>query len=255
MTATEPGDDRLYVDPELVQFYDLENSGGADFLCCARFAEQAGSVLDLGCGTGQLAAAIAGDRLVVGVDPAGAMLDVARRRPNGDKVAWLQADARTVRLGRRFDLVVLTGHAFQVFLTTDDRQAVLETIACHLAPEGRFIFDTRNPDVEEWREWVPDRSQRQFRHSRLGVINAWNDVRHDAARAIVTYWSFYEVAATGQRYQAESRIAFPRKDALAAMIAAAGLTVDAWLGTWQGEAYGAASPEIIPIGRPRRTPA
>jgi len=44
------------------------------------------------------------------------------------------------RLGRRFDLVVLTGHAFQVFLTDDDQRAVLSTIAEHLAPRRSIHF-------------------------------------------------------------------------------------------------------------------
>src|SRR6185295_14259902 len=113
--------DRLYSDPDLVQFYDIENERGVDFDYCVRFAQGARSVLDLGCGTGQLAAALVDGRSVSGVDPASAMLDIARRRVGGESVDWVEADARTVRLGRRFDLVLLTGHAFQVFLTPDDR--------------------------------------------------------------------------------------------------------------------------------------
>ena len=35
-------------------------------------------------------------------------------------------------------------------LTPGDRKAALDTIAAHLAPGGGFIFDTRNPAVEEW---------------------------------------------------------------------------------------------------------
>ena len=121
--------DRLYSDPDLVQFYDIENTGGDDFNYCVGFAGNARSVLDLGCGTGQLAAALSQGRSVTGVDPASPMLDVGRGRPDGDKVDWVEGDARTVRLGRRFDLVLLTGHAFQVFLTAEDQSAVLRTIA------------------------------------------------------------------------------------------------------------------------------
>ena len=51
MTATERHEDRLYDDPALVQFYDLENAWGPDFDLCARLAAEARSVLDLGCGT------------------------------------------------------------------------------------------------------------------------------------------------------------------------------------------------------------
>ena len=179
--------DRLYDDPDLVQFYDLENEGGADFDACLSFAEGARSVLDLGCGTGQLAAALGEGRRVTGVDPAAAMLDVARNRPGGESVDWVKADARTVRLDRQFDLVLLTGHAFQVFLTPGDQAAVLRTIAFHLAPGGRFIFDTRNPNAEEWRQWTPEASGRRLEHPHLGRVEAWNDVERDAATGIVTY--------------------------------------------------------------------
>lgn len=61
--------DQLYHDPDLVQFYDLENERGSDFAFCLDLARDARSVLDLGCGTGQLAAALAQGRRVTGVDP------------------------------------------------------------------------------------------------------------------------------------------------------------------------------------------
>lgn len=243
--------DRLYSDPDLVQFYDIENTGGDDFNYCVEFAGNARSVLDLGCGTGQLAAALSKGRNVTGVDPASPMLDVGRGRPDGNKVDWVEGDARTVRLGQHFDLVLLTGHAFQVFLTAKDQAAVLRTIAVHLAPGGRFIFDTRNPAVEEWGEWTPQRSERMLAHPGLGTVKAWNDVERDAATGVVTYSTFYEIPGGRPVVGAESKIAFPEKEDLARMLDEAGLLVEQWLGDWGGEPYVATSPEIIPIGRLR----
>jgi ubiquinone/menaquinone biosynthesis C-methylase UbiE len=95
--------DALFEDPALVQFYDLENGWMDDTRFCLALASGKASVLDLGCGTGLLAAALGEGREVFGVDPAAAMLDVARRRAGGQRVTWVEADARTVRLGRRFD--------------------------------------------------------------------------------------------------------------------------------------------------------
>src|SRR5262249_34959685 len=140
----------LYNDPELAPFYDLENAWGPDLDYCRTLAAPGRSLLDLGCGTGRFAAAIAraGRHRVVGVDPAEAMLSIAREREGGAAVTWVRADARNVRFAERFDLVVLTGHAFQVFLTPADQLAVLRTIAWHLTPRGRFVFDTRNPARE-----------------------------------------------------------------------------------------------------------
>ncbi|TIP80462.1 MAG: class I SAM-dependent methyltransferase, partial [Mesorhizobium sp.] len=190
-------------------------------------------------------------RSVTGVDPAPAMLDIARRRAGGQNVDWVEADARDIRLGRRFELVLLTGHAFQVFLTPEDREAVLRTIAAHLAPDGRFIFDTRNPATEEWLEWTPEWSQRELSHPGLGTVRAWNDFRQDPATGVVTYSTHYEIPDSGRVLSAESKIAFPTKESLAQMLDKTGLVVEEWLGNWRGEPYAPTSPEIIPIGRLR----
>jgi SAM-dependent methyltransferase len=255
MSQHDPLDDALYQDPDLAQFYDLANAWGPDLDTCRHLAWDAGSVLDLGCGTGQLAAGLATSfvdgRTVFGVDPAAAMLDIARRRPGGDKVAWVHADAQSVRLGRRFDLVLLTGHAFQVFLTGEDQKAVFSTIAAHLAPEGRFIFDARNPAAEAWREWVPELSQHRIEHPSLGAVKSWNDVAHDGTTGIVTYQTHYRVVESGRSFSASSKILFTPQETLAAMLDEAGLKVDRWLGGWTGEPYTATSPEIIPLGRLR----
>ena len=242
-------DDRLYTDPELAQFYDTDNEWAADLEYCRGLAATARSLLDLGCGTGLFLSRVAEGRLAVGVDPAEAMLEIARRRPGGDRVTWIAADARDLRLDVRFDLIVLTGHAFQVFLTEDDQRAVMSTIGMHLAPEGRFIFDSRNPWAEEWREWSPKRSRRSFDHPCLGRVEAWNDAAMDAAAGIVTYQSIYRVNATGRCHSAESRIKFTDRDRLAALMDESGLLVDRWLGDWTGGDYDPASPEIIPLGR------
>jgi SAM-dependent methyltransferase len=249
MTRHGATEDRLYQDPALAQFYDLENGWAADLDYCYRLAADARSVFDLGCGTGQLAASLADGRDVVGADPAGAMLAVARHRPGGAQVTWVQSAAQSLRLGRTFDLVLLSGHAFQVFLTDVDQRSVLATIAQHLARGGRFVFDTRNPAAEEWREWTPERSRRSLDHPVLGNVEAWNDVSQDAATGIVTYETHYRVLDGGQVFSASSKIRFTARNELAALLDDAGLAVDEWLGDWAGRAFEPDSPEIIPLGR------
>lgn len=243
-------EDRLYTDADLVQFYDLENGWGPDVEFCASLCQHADSLLDLGCGTGLFAArmAVCGTARVTGVDPARAMLEVARSRAGGDRVNWVEASAQSVRLGQKFDLIVLTGHAFQVFLTEADRRAVLQTIQAHLAPNGRFIFDTRNPAVEEWREWTPAQSQRVIDHPTLGQVRAWNDVEQDEETQVVTYGTFYEPSSGGAVLSAQSRIAFPYREELVRLMAETGLTAVDWFGDWQGGPLGSDRPEIIVLG-------
>lgn len=243
-------DDPIFRDPRFVQFYDSEcgwDKHRSDFDFCVRLAKNAASVLDLGCGTGELTAALAPSRRVTGVDPAAAMLDVARRRPGGDKVQWVEADARTVRLDARFDLIILTGHAFQVFLTESDRLGVLRTIARHLSPEGRFIFDSRNPLFGAWRNWVPDRSHEHLEHETQGNVEVWRDNRHDPETGIVTYRTSYRFES-GEVISGEAQIAFPPKEVLDGELKAAGLAVQQWYGDWLGAAWSDESREIIPLG-------
>lgn len=244
-------EDLLYADPALARFYDLDNGWGEDREFCLRLAAGADSVLDLGCGTGDLAIRIAADHgaAVTAADPATAMLDLARAKPGAERVCWVEGDARSLRLGRGFDLVVMTGHAFQTMLTRKDRAACLATIARHLAPGGRFAFDSRNPAAREWEDWRPEASERRFDDPVLGPVPAWNDASWNAARRIVPYGTHYRTA-DGRLLSATSRIAFPPLAELEGAIAVAGLAVDRWIGDWTGAPLTPQGPELIPLGRP-----
>jgi ubiquinone/menaquinone biosynthesis C-methylase UbiE len=245
----DPMDDALYRDPNLAQFYDVANEWSVDFDYCMALAADATSILDLGCGTGELAVALAQNRRVTGVDPAAAMLDIARKRPGGNDVAWVQADARSVRLDDRFDLVLLTGHVFQVFLTNEDQRAALSTIAAHLKPNGRFIFDSRNPALRTWENRNRHNSLHQLVHPQLGKIKTWNETSYDESSNILTYENSYRVLDTGKTFSASAQIRYTPQVDLAGMIDAAGLVVEKWLGDWEGNPYHPAAREIIPIGR------
>lgn len=248
MARDEPPDDPLYTDAELVSFYDLENDrDDGDFATCTGMAEGLESVLDLGCGTGFLLARLS-NPVRYGVDPAGAMLAVARARPGGAGVVWVEAEAGALHLDRHFDLVMLTGHAFQVFLDGPAQDAALASIARHLAPGGRFVFDSRNPLAREWEAWQPHNSRRTVTHPRHGAVEAWNEAAHDPATGIVTYRTIYR-RPDGTEWSADSRIRFTPRAELEARLAAAGLAVERWMGGWDGRAATDTAPELIPIGR------
>jgi 2-polyprenyl-3-methyl-5-hydroxy-6-metoxy-1,4-benzoquinol methylase len=145
-----------YQDPQIAAIYELANPLAQDtefYLSLAGL--QSCRVLDLGCGTGTLCCALAErGHQVTGIDPAAAMLAVARRKPYADLVEWVEASAQTYRSRQRFDLIVMSGHAFQVLLSDADALAVLETMQRHLKEGGRVAFETRNPRMDWIGEWT-----------------------------------------------------------------------------------------------------
>ena len=155
-----------------------------------------------------------------------------------------------MRLGERFNLVVLTGHAFQVFLTEEDQRAILDTIARHLAPGGRFVFDSRAPEHEAWRRRTPESTRRRLEHPTLGPVEEWNDAAlADEADGIVVYRTHYALIGSGERFEAASRLRFTPKAVIERLIADAGLHVERWLGDWGGRPWTPEADEIIPLGR------
>jgi 2-polyprenyl-3-methyl-5-hydroxy-6-metoxy-1,4-benzoquinol methylase len=114
----------------------MGNSGAEDRdLCFSLAGDSPCDILDLGCGTGLVCDAFAArGHNVTGADPAPAMLDVARSKPHGASVEWVEATAEGFRSPKRFDLIIMTGHAFQVLLTDAQVAEALANMAAHLKP-------------------------------------------------------------------------------------------------------------------------
>jgi SAM-dependent methyltransferase len=115
----------------------------------ARFADMlpgGGTVLDLGCGTGE---PIAGWFLregfrLTGLDFSEAMLGIARARfPGGD---WRQGDMRRLDLPERFDGIIGWDSFFH--LTPDEQRGCLPRLARHLVPGG-ILMVTVGPEAGE----------------------------------------------------------------------------------------------------------
>ena len=241
-----------YNQPELAELYDDENGwdASADFYRDLALRNGAGTLLDLGCGTGTVTRgvvqAIGGS--AVGVDPAAPMLAVARRKTAGDNVSWIAGDARTISLGRTFDLIIMTGHAFQAFLTEADQIALFRNAAAHLAPHGRFAFDSRNPAAREWLEWVPAESTRVVETVAYGAVEIWNDARMNPDR-ILDVEEHYRILRDGRRLRSDFRLRFSAPEELWDGMMAAGPAVEHCYGDWDRRAFTPEAREIIVVAR------
>ena len=120
--------DHLFSEPSLAELYDVFCAGRKDFGFYLPLVMSARSVLDVGGGTGKLLRLTrkAGHTgRLCGLDPANAMLDEARKRSD---IEWVLGDLTSVDWCREFDLVVMTGHAFQVFVDDDQLRESLTAI-------------------------------------------------------------------------------------------------------------------------------
>lgn len=142
--------DAHYQNPRLVAIYDVDSPWSVDRSFYLDLAGDAPvKVLDLGCGTGLLCDAYAANgHQVTGADPATNMLAVAREKPHGAAINWVECLAQDFNSDARFDLIIMTGHAFQVLLSDVDILATFATVRRHLAPGGRFVFESRNPAID-----------------------------------------------------------------------------------------------------------
>lgn len=112
-----------------------------------------GPVLELGAGSGRVSLAIAKEGIeVVGVELVPQMLGRARDRlgkmPRAARAraSFRRGDVRSIRLRRRFPLVIAPFNVFMHLYTRKDVERALKTVRAHLAEGGRFGFDVLLPD-------------------------------------------------------------------------------------------------------------
>ena len=233
--------DAHYELPELAALYDIECVWSEDRQF---YLDIAGSrpirILEIGCGTGMVARAMAeAGHHVTGIDPAAAMLDVGRQSPFGDRIRWLQATAQDFSVEDRFDLVFMTGHAFQVLLDDDDIREALANIRLHLAPGGIFAFETRNPALP----WETMFNETEVLQAESGAVPVeWRVLWRRGE--IIRFDTLYQLAG-GERIS-ESTLRFLPPDRLSEFLIEAGFVIKSVYGDWDKSRFDAdSSQEII----------
>ncbi len=132
------------------RYYDLLNDG-KDYAAEAQFVDRllrpagtpAGTLLDVGCGTGAHAREFA--KLgwsVSGVDLSPAMVEIARAANTAeDGTEFFVGPADKFDLGRRFSAVVSLFHVVSYLSGRGEVFRMLVNVRRHLEPGGLFVFD------------------------------------------------------------------------------------------------------------------
>jgi SAM-dependent methyltransferase len=219
--------DECFRHPRLAAVYDPLDPDRADLEPYLRMAEEFGArrVLDLGCGTGVFALLLAERGVdVVGVDPAGASLDVARGKPGGERVRWIHGDAATLP-PLTADLATMTGNAAQAVVDPEDWRRTLRGARDALRPGGRFVFETRVPARRAWEEWNREATYTVTDVPGVGAVESWVDLL-DVRGPLVTFRWTYVFAADGQMLTSDSTLRFRERDEVEAELVAQGYVVE-----------------------------
>ena len=170
--------DAIFAHPRLAPVYDAFDGDRDDLAAYLSIAGELGAerVLDVGCGTGCLAILLADSgRTVMGADPAGAALEVARAKDARARITWVHGDA-TALPSFGADLAVMTGNVAQVFLADEDWAGALRGIHGALRPRGYLVFETRRPDWRAWEKWAAEAGRRVVDVPGIGSVEQRSEV-------------------------------------------------------------------------------
>jgi SAM-dependent methyltransferase len=241
--------DRHFADPDLAVWYDAfcpwdERDDLAFYL---PMVMRARAVLDVGCGTGQLLRRARDDGhagRLCGLDPGVGMLAVARARTD---IEWVQGDLASAPPQDRFDLIVMSGHAFQVLVTDDELRVALAAIRTALIDDGRFAFETRNPAARAWERWTAEQVTEVS--DGTGTVVRMTNEADGPVGDTVSFTSTYTSPRWPAPKLSRSTLRFLDAPAVASFLAEAGLAIEQQYGDWDRSALRAVTPEIITVAR------
>lgn len=217
MYAMDDPRPRIYSDSLGTEIYDVLGaairSGGpteGDVAFFERLAgETGGPILEIGCGTGRVAGALAAAGFdVVGVDRSAPMLRLAEERRAAvlpevaARLTFVHGDMTTMHLDRQFPLIVAPSRVFQFALTSDDQRAALRAFKAHLAPNGRLVLDLFDPSLQYVVPGAifPPRSG-EVVHPKTGNRVAWEIAGREpdpSQQLVMSDWAAREVGPSGE---------------------------------------------------------
>lgn len=154
------------------EFYDALHRGTAgDLQHYSRHCAPASSLLELGCGSGRVLAALAApNRECTGIDIHEGLLELARKTlGHAPNTRVLAQDMLALSFSNRFDRILLPFCGVYCVETEQELDRLFAGVAKHLNPGGSFILDTYNADIFHQDDDEPDQEQAPHEHDEIQV--------------------------------------------------------------------------------------
>src|SRR5579883_472873 len=150
---TKPNKIKVYeVYDEIVHWYDNARTKSlmeSEYLnLIVNSIPAGGSILDLGCGTGEPIARFFIEKgfKVTGVDGSKKMIELCKKRFPSEQ--WIVSDMRQINLPQQFD-AILAWHSF-FHLDQDSQRQMFKLFTSHAKPNGILAFTSGYEEGEEW---------------------------------------------------------------------------------------------------------
>jgi len=253
MTTDEetPGNGTSFSDAEVAGLYDVQNpwdlDGHPENVFISALVRDAGSVLDVGCGTGSMLHVARRDGHVgrlTGIDPDPSMLARAMRR---DDVEWVLGKAEDITWTGQFDLATMNSNAFQCLVTDVELKASLLAIHAALRDGGRFVFGTRHVQARAWESWNPSNAYATTLASGR-VLRMWHQVESVVGDVVMVTETTGLPNGTVLRTD-RGRLRFFDVPTLEMLLDDAGFRIDHQYGDWTRGPITNESQEIVTIAR------
>ncbi len=242
------------IPPEFPRLFDAQY---AEFdedlpLWLSLAAEAAGPVLELGCGTGRVLAALANaGRVAEGLDRDPHMLARSARRLAARDVPLHCADLRHFQLEGQYALILVPCNTFAQL---DDREAS-SMLACarrHLLPGGRLAAELPTPGEAHALPAAADGPLATFFEPETGnpvQLSAECSASPDG-RLVKVLWHYDELQPDGQVRRTTVPAAFHlrRRREVRQLLRKAGFASIQFLGDYDGSPYRPGAPHLIALG-------
>jgi SAM-dependent methyltransferase len=247
-------------------YYDWENArtlGRRDVPFWLRMSGAVqGPVLELGCGTGRVTMPLAHEGVhVVGVDRSAEMLARAvrrkRRQRRGVRPDLTRADIRALPFGSgAFQMAIAPYGILQSLLSERDLAATLREVARVVQPDGIFGLELV-ADLPAWGEYAKRISLRGRRGTRGAHVTLIESVRQERRRQLTIFdQEFVERRGSlTRRHRFALTFRTLSVPQMTRRLAAAGFSIEAVLGDYQGGPWDRRADVWIILARRRTGPA